>query len=521
MGSIPAGDTKQANLLKIPLSPFLLALALVFATAPRALSYGDAGHQIVGAAADERLREKQAAAEVAKLLGPGVTLERASTIADELRGEERRRGAFQLPENPALHGELLRFLAANPSTGAAEDSGYEPPSHGWFHYTNIPIQEKNYAGSAKGRFRWDIVQTISYCARVLAGSESAENPRRITRGVALVLLAHFVGDIHQPLHVGAAYLDKNGELRNPNHDADAMPDRGGNNILFGASSLHAFWDIDTVESALGLARRRRDKAFAEFTPRAFGQELASREPARWQPATGSPPETWAGQWADEMLALAREAHRRLRHLPLEQMNTSRSGAPVMRWHAITRPHSGRDDYGVWSANVVADALAKAGWRLAALIEASLTSPAPKDAPTDVDGTAAATPAAADDTAAAPASAAATPFSGLAASNPSGEIFAPDDLQALRVKIGSTVTVEGTLAGTGESRTGAVRYLNFAKNYRSAVALVFFRETIDLPRERLEEFVGKSVRVTGQLSEHEGHLQIVLTTLEDVRVLPGK
>jgi len=481
----------------------LLALcSLVLAVLPvqRALSFGDVGHQIVGAAADERLQGKPAAlAEVTKLLGPGITLERASTIADELKDEDRQRGSFQLPENPGLHQELLAFLAANPRTDAAEDSGHEPPSHNWFHYTDIPIQETSYAGSAKGKFRWDLVQMIPYCVRVLQGTEKADNPRKITRGVALVLLAHYVGDLHQPLHVGAAYLNKNGELRNPNHDADAMQDRGGNNIAFGGGSLHGYWDIDTVESAMNYHRRRRDKSYAEYTPKVFGQELARREPPKWQVNAALPPEKWAELWADEMLPLAREAHERLRYLPLEEASKSRSGAPVTRWPAVEKPHPGKDDYWIWSSNVIADTLAKAGWRLAALVEASLAPTAPG---------------------ASPAAIAAAPPATTVTTSPtmSGEAIAADDLSALRDKLDSTVTVEGTVSGVGQSRSGTVRYLNFSRNYKSALALVFFTRTVDVPRERLQEFVGKKVRVTGKLGEHEGQVQIVMDTLEDVKVV---
>ena len=32
---------------------------------------------------------------------------------------------------------------------------------------------------------------------------------------ALFLLAHFLGDLHQPLHVGAVYLDEHGRLVDP------------------------------------------------------------------------------------------------------------------------------------------------------------------------------------------------------------------------------------------------------------------------------------------------------------------
>ncbi len=64
---------------------------------------------------------------------------------------------------------------------------------------------------------------------------------------ALLLLAHFVGDMHQPLHIGAVYLDpKTGQRLDP----DATPGshktnetQGGNILMDGASAnLHSKWD---------------------------------------------------------------------------------------------------------------------------------------------------------------------------------------------------------------------------------------------------------------------------------------
>jgi len=59
----------------------------------------------------------------------------------------------------------------------------------------------------------------------LADREAAENER----AEALLFIAHFVGDLHQPLHTGLA------------------ADRGGNDIqvrFFGfPTNLHALWDV--------------------------------------------------------------------------------------------------------------------------------------------------------------------------------------------------------------------------------------------------------------------------------------
>ena len=58
--------------------------------------------------------------------------------------------------------------------------------------------------------QWDIVHMMRYCIAVLKGEEPENNPRGITKPIAIILLAHFVGDIHQPLHVGAEYFDAHG-----------------------------------------------------------------------------------------------------------------------------------------------------------------------------------------------------------------------------------------------------------------------------------------------------------------------
>jgi hypothetical protein len=84
-----------------------------------------------------------------------------------------------------------------------------------------------------------------------------------------------------------------------------------------------------------------------------------------------------------------------------------------------------------------------------------------------------------------------------------------------------VVVEGRIVGAGESKTGSVRYLNFTKNYRESVSLVFFTREKEkgFTKERLSGYVGRRVRVGGLLSERSGALQIQIFDFEQIRLLP--
>ena len=331
-------------------------------------AYSESGHRVVGALADKLIEGKAAADTVKNLLG-AVTLERASTLPDELRGEDNARGSFKLPENPGLEAQLLAFREANPPSGD-EIEGHMPPSHHWFHYTDVPLQATSYAATQVGTSKWDIVQMIVYCSRVVAGTERPDNERKITPAVAIVLLVHYVGDIHQPLHVGAAFLDAQGNLLDPNTHPEAKPDRGGNDINFGGTNFHAYWDFDAVESALTYQRRSQGKNSETLKPRDWAIQLAAKEPADWKLDPALKPEQWSEKWADEILPLALEAHTRLRFLPLEEFD-NRNGKPVMSWTAVEKPHHGKSNYAVFASKTVEVELNKAGWRLAALLEASV------------------------------------------------------------------------------------------------------------------------------------------------------
>src|SRR5438128_1501241 len=208
-------------------APLQLAILIFFAVVSSSLGYGPLGHEIVGAIANRKLAGT-ATAEKIKTLLDGIPLERASLIADDIKswdknGPDDRRG-FHFPDHPAIEQQLHDFWKANPPN---PDAGDTTPSHHWMHYTDVPLLDAEKYGDGKtGRGNWDIVHTIPYCIGVLRGEIAEDNPRKITRTMAVILLAHCVGDIHQPLHVGAEYFNEAGEPIDPDRGATGLGDQG-------------------------------------------------------------------------------------------------------------------------------------------------------------------------------------------------------------------------------------------------------------------------------------------------------
>ena len=108
-----------------------------------------------------------------------------------------------------------------------------------------------------------------------------------------------------------------------------------------------------------------------------------------------------------------------------------------------------------------------------------------------------------------------------ASPASATVIDPNDAAAARTHLGNRVTLEGTLVKASESKSKTVRYLNFSTNFRNSVSLVFFTSGgsgADFTMERLQEYVGKKVRATGILSEHENALQVKIDSLSQLEVV---
>ena len=151
-----------------------------------------------------------------------------------------------------------------------------------------------------------------------------------------------------------------------------MESRGGNDLNFGATNLHAYWDYDAVESCLTYHRRLLGKLSDQYGARDFAAKLVAKEPANWKLDALGPVEAWSTKWADEILPLACEAHERLKFFPQEAFDKPRDGKQALRRTVIEAPHLGKDNYGVFASKAVERELPLAGWRLAALLEATLT-----------------------------------------------------------------------------------------------------------------------------------------------------
>lgn len=175
---------------------------------PLSHAYGPTGHRIIGSIAESYLCPA-AATEIRSMLD-GESLAEAGLWADRIRG------------NP--------------------DWRYTSP----WHYLNVeddvPIEQ------ARRGDRGDVLWAIGRFSAELA--DPAVSPRR--RAEALRFFVHFVGDVHQPLHVGRE------------------EDRGGNEIdvMLGSkrTNLHALWDAQAL-----LKADRRSAGY-----RVEGQTLAIR-----------------------------------------------------------------------------------------------------------------------------------------------------------------------------------------------------------------------------------------------------
>jgi len=353
------------------------------------LGYGPTGHEIVGGIADKLLANTPAAAKVNTLID-GLTLEKASVIADEIKGWDSTGtdapSAFpNYSDHPEIDQQLRDFWRANSPTHGTHSA---KPSHHWFHFTDVPVFKLEiYSEGKVGRNKWDIVHMIPYCIGVLKGETPENNARKITKSIAVILLAHLVGDIHQPLHVGAEYFDESGDKVDPDKHRHFLADEGGNTFaLYLRSSmseemthrdlrLHPFWDNEAVMANLpSLRSTMSTQARTEKIEKAKQKlidGLAREEPANWRlPATVSLKD-YSEAWADEILPIAREAHERLRFTNVHSQLDS--GHVVAAGDVREKRTSDYVGYADWTAKIVRDELHKAGWRLADVLNRALIS----------------------------------------------------------------------------------------------------------------------------------------------------
>jgi hypothetical protein len=310
--------------LQIAAGALLVAIAGII---PRDLvAFGDEGHRIVGVLAEMHLKGTRALTEARKILRPQETLADAAVWPDTIK-------------SPTYEdGDTALFRLSHP----AQDT---------YHYTNPTFHAERYSVTLTGARPTDAVQMARESVRVLRGRSSTFTPRE-----ALRMLAHLIGDLHQPLHVGNAFVSAGPPLRfvPPDGPTGWRTTAGGNALVYGPQdrfNLHSYWDTHIVN----LAMRNDD------VPAFAARLMADVKPGpEWKDSGDA--DTWLERWATEMLAPARDAYRDIRITTY--LGPDDSGRTPHRWR-IEQP-AGYDDR---SRQVVRTQLAKGGYRLAALMKA--------------------------------------------------------------------------------------------------------------------------------------------------------
>ncbi|MDT0595671.1 S1/P1 nuclease [Glaciecola petra] len=167
-----------------------------------ASAWGQTGHRVTGEIAEKYLTVEAKAAIQNILENQGLA--EISTYADEMRS------------NP----EYFWQEVAGP-----------------FHYVTVPLG-KTYSDVGAPE-EGDSVTAIKRFSKILKDSESSKADKQL----ALKMLVHIIGDLHQPLHAG------NGT------------DRGGNDrklkFFWEESNLHRVWDSGLID--------RRQLSYTEWT----------------------------------------------------------------------------------------------------------------------------------------------------------------------------------------------------------------------------------------------------------------
>ena len=132
-----------------------------------------------------------------------------------------------------------------------------------YHFMNVVDPDADELDMPRDCANYDCVQlAIVRYARYTSMDPGGSESLRIRRANALKFLGHFVGDLHQPVHVGYAH------------------DRGGNDRIvqfFGQSdvNLHAVWDFH-IPDRMGLYDD------PEATARRLEDEITGDEAAAWE-----------------------------------------------------------------------------------------------------------------------------------------------------------------------------------------------------------------------------------------------
>jgi hypothetical protein len=342
----------------------LFAASAAMAAPLPAAAWDYPGHRIVGAIADLVLQQHYP-----------KTYKRVSDLLEIKRPGDlwQKRALREVAVFPDCAKKGNEPYCGRPSSEEELSYAEHNSKNDKFHYTDVPLQQPKYAFGLAGTDDLDVVHMINYLVEYLRTVGDAPPTRaqkkdvRLNDTEAVWLLAHLVGDIHQPLHVGAKYYDKACETSvDPNAVggmANVSQTVGGNLIYITpkppvvppAGNLHLFWDSTTVLRAMKIAGQLGNE-------QEYAKALAGSPPNGWNNMT-DPAEKWAEQWATEIMPRAKDAHDRLTIIK------GSKPSPFFGTGGCTWETTVDDGYQDWAAMIAEEQLKKAGFRLAALLVA--------------------------------------------------------------------------------------------------------------------------------------------------------
>lgn len=288
-------------------------------------AFGGTGHAIIGMLAELHLKDTRALKEVRRILPADHTLADAAVWPDRIK-------------DPMYEDADTQIFKLN------------HPAHDTYHYANLPFQADRYGLDEPGARPGDIIQTTREAIRVLKTGKGIFTPRE-----ALRFVAHLVGDMHQPLHVGNAFVTSTGPLAFvvPTGPTGWRPTLGGNLLVYGPEhrfNLHSYWDSHAVNITI------QKETAAQYAQRLFAEGAKPR----WK-GTGDV-DGWPAQWATEGLAHAKEAHRGVRLV--RDLGPDEAKRNPHRW-LVEQPA----DYDERARVLTKQQLAAAGYRLAEVLKA--------------------------------------------------------------------------------------------------------------------------------------------------------
>lgn len=304
-----------------------------------AWGFGHEGHETTGAIAAQLLTGTQAEKEISKILKSGEDLAGAARWADCAKG-------FRYCSKP-LTNEMKAYAAKN-------------KNHHQYHFADIPFEIGKYDPHALGASEEDVVHILTQAIAVLQGkTDATHNPHGFTQREAFFLVCHLTGDIHQPLHVGAAYIDADNQFIKPTSqqqvdDGVAAKTEGGNWLMVGSHNLHGNWDTLYVQRAM---KKEHATSPQEFAAALVGKGLAA-------PHDSGDPTTWPAKWATESVKLAKTE---LENIAIDDVTeVDDHGSQHSQWD-ITLPSSyptkavTKDEHQLWLAGARLAEIFKTIW----------------------------------------------------------------------------------------------------------------------------------------------------------------